>query len=150
MALKLIRRVEEPVPNKILSYVIWHCREGDFDPIEFFQDCREDPRLVMLSGAIWALQESVEAWDQELKRLSKRAEKEEDVEWAEEEEPEGPVLVTPADLEEVFKHLRRKKAPQPATSLAEGIFEYSPTSRRFQETVDALVAGLASTRASSG
>lgn len=143
IALKLIRRLEEPVSNRILSYAIWHLRGGDLDPIEFFQTCRQDSRIVMLSGAMWALQESLEAWDQELKRLSKRAEKEEGVEWAEEEEPEGPVMVTPTDLEEVYKLLRRKKAPQPATSLAEGIYEFSPTSRRFQESVDAIVAGLA-------
>ncbi len=142
MVVKLIRRGEEPIPNRILAYVIWRLREGDLDPVQLFQECRQEARLLMLSGAMWALQESVEGYQQELKRLSRRAEKEESAEWAEEEEPEGPVIITPADLEEVFKYLRRRKNPQPATALAEAVFEHSPGSRRFQESVDALVAGL--------
>jgi len=143
MAVKLIRRTEEPIANKILSYALWHLRHGDLDPVEFYQSCRQEPRLLMMSGAMWGLHELIESWDQELKRLSRRAEKEEGVEWAEEEEPEGPVVITPADLEEVYKFLRRKKAPQPATALSEAVFEYSPTSRRFQESVDGLISGLA-------
>jgi DNA-directed RNA polymerase delta subunit len=143
MAVKLVRRGEEPIGNRILGYVIWRLRGGDLDPIQFFQDCRQDSRLVMLSGLMWGVQDFVENWDQELKRLSRRAEKEEGVEWAEEEEPEGPVVITPADLEEVYKVLRKKKAPQSAAALAEAIYEFSPSSRRFQESVDALMAGLA-------
>lgn len=138
MAVKLVRRGEEPIGNRILGYVIWRLRGGDLDPIQFFQDCRQDSRLVMLSGLMWGVQDFVENWDQELKRLSRRAEKEEGVEWAEEEEPEGPVVITPADLEEVYKVLRKKKAPQSAAALAEAIYEFSPSSRRFQESVDAV------------
>lgn len=142
MAVKLIRRAEEPIPNKILSYVIWRLREGDLDPVEFLQECREDARLLLLSGLNWGLRESVEAYQEELRKLSKRAEKEEDVEWAEEEEPQGPVVITPADVEEAFKHLRKRKKPQTARALVEAIFEYGPASRRFQETVEALVSAL--------
>ena len=143
MAISLVRRAEEPLSNKILSYVIWRLRDGELDPVEFFQTCRQEPRLLMLSGAMWGLQEFIETWDQELKRLSRRAEKEEGVEWADEDEPEGPVVITPADLEEVYKFLRRKKSPQTAAAMAEAIFEYQPSSRRLQESVDALMAGLA-------
>ena len=142
MAVKLIRRVEEPVPSRILSYVIWRLKEGDLDPAQFFQDCRAEPRLLLLSGAWWGLQESVPGYHDELKRLSRRAEKEEGVEWAEEEEPEGPVIIATGDLEEVYKLLRRKKSPQPASKLAEALFEYGPTSRRLQESVDALMSAL--------
>jgi hypothetical protein len=143
MVVKLIRRAEEPLPSKVLSYAIWRLREGDLDPVQFLQDCQREPRLLMLSGAMWALQEFTEGYQQELKRLSRRAEREENVEWAEEEEPEGPVIISPADLEEVYKLLRRKKAPLPATTLAETIFDYTPGSRRLQESVEALIAGLA-------
>jgi DNA-directed RNA polymerase delta subunit len=64
------------------------------------------------------------------------------VEWAEEEEPEGPVAIAPVDIEEAYKHLRRRKKPQTARTLVEAIFAYGPTSRRFQETAEALVAAL--------
>jgi hypothetical protein len=143
MAVKMIRRAEEPLANKVLSYAIWRLKEGELDPVSFFQECRAEPRLLLLSGAMWGLQEFVEGYHQELKRLSRRAEKEEGVEWAEEEEPEGPVIITPADLEEVHKQLRRKKAPQSTASLVEAVFETSPGSRRFQEYGDALMSGLA-------
>ncbi len=142
MAVKLIRKVGEPISNKILSYVIWALRDGDLDPEQFFQTCREDDRLLMLSGPLWAVDEFRSAYHDDLKRLSRRAEKETDAEWAEEEEAEGPVVVSPSDLDEVMKLLRRRKRPQPATALAEMVFGTSPSSRRFRESVDALVAGL--------
>ncbi len=142
LAVKLIRKLERPVPSRPLSYAIWRLREGDLNPYELFDDARDDERMLLLSGALFSLQDFVEGYVEELKRLSKRAEKEEDVEWAEEEEPEGPVAITPTDVEEVFKHLRRRKKPQTARALVEAVFEYGPTSRRFQETVESLNAAL--------
>ena len=142
MAIKLMRKVGRPVPNKVLGYAIWRLREGDFDPVAFLQECREDERLLMLSGVMWGLQEFVPEYHKELKRLSRRAEKEEEAEWAEEEEPEGPIIITPTDVEEVFKYLRRRKKPQSARVLAENIFEYSSASRRLQEAVDALMSAM--------
>ena len=53
------------------------------------------------------------------------------------------MVITPADVEEAFKHLRKRKKPQTAPALVESIFEYGPTSRRFQETVEQLSAALA-------
>jgi hypothetical protein len=142
MAVKIVRRHGEPLPNKLLAYIIWHLREGDLDPVHFLQECRDEERLVMLSGPAWGLAELVEEWQKELKRYSKRADKEQDAEWAEEEEPEGPTIMTPADLEEVFKYIKRRKKPQPARVLAEFVFEYGPTSRRFQEAVDTLMSAM--------
>ncbi|MCJ7821988.1 MAG: winged helix-turn-helix domain-containing protein, partial [Armatimonadetes bacterium] len=143
MAIKLIRHAGEPVPSKLLTYVIWRLREGDLDPVALFQECQHDERIVPASGLSWGLTEFVPDYDKELKRLARRAEKEHDAEWAEEEEPEGPIVLTPADLEEVFKYLRRRKKPQPASVLAEAIFEYGPGSRRAQEAVDTLMSGIA-------
>lgn len=143
MAVKMVRRREEPLPHKVLSYVIWRLKEGDLDPVAFFQECRAEPRMLMLSGPLWALREFVEGYHQELKRLSRRAEREEGAEWAEEEEPEGPVVITPADLEEVYRQLRRRKAPQPTAALVEAVYDTAPGSRRFQEYVEAVMSGLA-------
>jgi DNA-directed RNA polymerase delta subunit len=142
LAIKFIRKAGEPISNKVLSYAMWRLQEGDLNPVDLLQACRQDSRLLMLSGMAWGLQESVEGYFEELKRASKRAEKEEDPGWVEEEEPEGPVVLTPTDLEEALKHLRRRKHPQPAATLVEALFEYSPGSRRFQESVDALVSAL--------
>ncbi len=143
MAIKLVRRAGEPLPHKVLAYAIWRLREGDLDPVEFLQACRSEPRLLMMSGLLWGLEEFVDDWCKELRRLSGRAEKEQDVEWVEEEEPEGPIVITPADLEEVHKHLKRRKRPQPASALVEAVFEYGPGSRRLQEAVDALMSAMA-------
>ena len=142
MAIKLLRRAGQPVPNKVLAYVVWRVREGKLDPVEFLQECRQEARLLSLSGLTWGLQESVEEYDKDLKALSRKAEKEEDMAWAEEEEPEGPIVITPADVEEVHKLLKRRKRPQPTSLIAEAVFEYSPASRRFQESVDALTSAL--------
>ncbi len=142
MAVKIIRRATEPLPVKLLTYIIWKLRDGDLDPVQFFQDLRSEERLLQLSGPTWGLQEFVEEYHNELKRLAKRAEREEDAEWAEEEEPEGPIIISPADLEEVYKYIRKKKKAQPARVLAEAVFEYGPTSRRFQEAVDALMSAM--------
>lgn len=142
MAFKLIRKVGRPVANKLLTYAVWRLRKGDLDPVAFLQECRQDQRLLMLSGLTWGLQDFVPDYHKELKRLSRRAEKEHEAEWAEEEEPEGPIIITPTDVEEVFKYLRRRKKPQSARVLAENIFEYSSASRRFQEAVDALMSAM--------
>lgn len=142
MAVKIVRRRGEPIPNKLLSYIVWYLRDGNLDPVQFLQDCREDERLMMLSGPSWRLVDFVDDYHRELKRLARRADKEQDAEWVEEEEPEGPIIVTPGDLEEVFKHVKRRKKPQPARVLAEVVFEHGPTSRRFQESVDALMSAM--------
>jgi DNA-directed RNA polymerase delta subunit len=142
MAVKLIRKHEEPVPNKLLAYAVWKLRDGDLDPVQFFQDCRTESRLLLMSGPTWGLQEFVPGFEDELKKLAKKAEREADVEWAEEEEPEGPIIVSPADLEEVYKLIKRRKKAQPARALAESIFEYGPSSRRFPESVDALMSSM--------
>lgn len=142
MAIKLIRRAGEPVPSKLLTYVIWRLREGDLDPVALFQECQQEERIMSASGLSWGLTEFIPDYDKELKRLSRRAEKEHEAEWAEEEEPEGPIIITPTDLEEVYKYLRRRKKPQPASVLAEAVFEYGPGSRRAQEAVDTLMSGI--------
>jgi len=142
MAIKLLRRAGQPVSNKVLGYVVWRLRDGKLDPVKFLQECRQEARLLLLSGLTWDLQESVEDYQKDLKTLSRRAEKEEDVAWAEEDEPEGPIVITPADVEEVHKLLKRKKHPQPTSLIAEAVFEHSPASRRFQESVDALTSAL--------
>ncbi len=142
MAVKIARRRGEPVPNKLLTYVVWVLRGGDLDPVAFLQDCRNEERLLMVSGPAWGLQEFIEDYHKELKRYARRADGEREAEWAEEEEPEGPIIVTPADLEEVYKHIRRRRKPQPARALTEAVFEYGPASRRFQEAVDALMSAL--------
>lgn len=142
MAVKLIRRAGQPLSNKVLGYVVWRLREGDVDLVQLLQDCREDPRLLMMSGLMWGLREFIPEWENELKRLSRRAEKEQDAEWVEEEEPEGPIIITPGDLEEVYKLMRRRKRPQPASALVEAVFEYGAGSRRQQEAVDALMSAM--------
>jgi hypothetical protein len=96
----------------------------------------------MLSGGLCGLQDFLEGYHEELRRLSRRAEREEEAEWADEEEAEGPVVIAPSDLDEVLKYLRRRKRPQPASALMESIFSTPRESRRFQESVDVLVAGL--------
>jgi hypothetical protein len=142
MAVKIVRRHGEPLPNKLLAYIVWKLRDGDLDPVRFLQDCRAEERLLMLSGPTWGLEESIQGFEEELKRLGRRADRETEGEWVEEEEPEGPIIVSPADLEDVFKLIRRRKKAQPARALAETVFEYGPASRRFQEAVDALMSGM--------
>ncbi len=142
LATELVRSAGQPIPNKILSYLVWYLREGDLEAEAFLEECRQDSHLLLLSDLSWGLQEFIPEFDKELKRLSRRAEKEADAQWAEEEEPEGPIIIAPADLEEVYKHLRRRKRPQPAGALVEAIFEYGTSSRRFQESVDALMSAM--------
>lgn len=142
MAIKIIRRHGEPIPNKLLAYIVWKLRDGELDPVQFFQDCRSEARLLLLSGPTWGLQESVAGFEEELKKLARKADRETDVEWAEEEEPEGPIIISPADLEEVFKLIKRRKKAQSARALAEAIFEYGPSSRRFPESVDTLISSM--------
>jgi len=143
MAIKLIRRAGRPIPNKVLAYTIWRLRGRKIDPLALFHDCRQEERLLLLSGPAWDLVESIPEYHKELKRLSRRAEKERAAEWAEEEEPEGPITITPTDLEDVYKYLRRRKKPQPANRLAEAVFEYASGSRRAQEAIDVLMNGMA-------
>jgi len=142
MAVKIVRRHGEPLPNKLLAFIVWKLRDGDLDPAQFLQQCRGEERLLMLSGPAWALQEFVPTWEEELKRLGRRADRETEGEWVEEEEPEGPIIVSPSDLEDVFRLIRRRRKAQPARALAEAVFEYGPASRRFQEAVDALMSGM--------
>jgi DNA-directed RNA polymerase delta subunit len=138
LAAKLIRKAERPLSNRALSYALWRLQEGKLEPARLFEELRKDERLVLLSGAIWTLQEYQEDYLRELRRLSRRAEQEEDAGLAEEEEPEGPITVLPADLEEVLRIIEGRKRPVRMPELAEAVFEVSVSSRRFGEMMEAL------------
>jgi hypothetical protein len=83
MAVKIVRRHGEPLPNKLLAYIVWKLRDGDLDPVRFLQDCRAEERLLMLSGPTWGLEESIQGFEEELKRLGRRADRETEGEWVE-------------------------------------------------------------------
>ncbi len=141
MAVKLIRKMDEPLPLKPLTYPLWCCGRQVRSPRVLPGDSGRPAPADLLRRAAGAGGMG-RAVLRGAGRASKRAEKEEDFEWAEEEEPEGPVVILPARRRGGLQAPEEAQEPQTAArALVESVFEYGPTSRRFQETVEQLSAG---------
>ena len=145
LAEKLIRRRGEPIPSRVLAYVVWSMLGRKFDPKRFFEGLRADDKLLLLSGPAWTLSAFVEDYHQELKRLSKKWEKEEDLAWMEEEaaEAEPMAAITPADIKDVVAYMKGRKQPVRASQIAASVFEIPPSSRGFEPACELINTALA-------
>ena len=137
-ALKLLDAADQPVSNKVLSYLIWRVRGDDFEPLQFYLDLYLDPRVHLLSGSEWMPARQVDDVTTVLQRLSEMA----DIALGEEEAWEGPYLATPEDLNEIFDFMVEHEHPEKLSDLIEAVMEYGRNSPRYQSVFEGLMEAL--------
>ncbi|NIM04110.1 MAG: hypothetical protein GTO55_00130 [Armatimonadetes bacterium] len=143
MAIKLLRKIGRPLDHSLLSFAIRKLREGDLDSRALFEALRKDERLLHLSGAVWGLSEWREEWIGELKKLSKKSEKQEDLPWLEEEPEEGGFVISDADIKGTITFVKRKRRAVRMKEILDRIFEIPDTSLRWAMAADAVGEALA-------
>jgi len=137
-ALALLQAARRPLSTRIISVSLWRVHGEALDPLQVYLDLLEDARLHLLSGAEWLPADALPSFTPSLNQLSALA----DVALEEEEVWEGPYVVSDEDLSEVHDFLVEHGRPQKLSDLIEAVFEYSPSSPRFQQVFDGLMAAL--------
>jgi hypothetical protein len=143
MAVKMLRNVGGPLEHRLLSFALWKLREGDLDSQSLFEGLRSEERIRLLSGGVWSLREWEEEWIGELKKLSKKADRQEDLPWLEEEPGEGGFAVSEQDLKEMMTFVKRQRRAVRIKEVLEKVLEIAPNSPRWEMAVDAIAEALA-------
>jgi hypothetical protein len=143
MAIKLLRKAGRPLSHKLLSFAIWKLREGDLDSRQLFEKMQMEERALLLSGAQWALLDWGEEWQGELKKLSKKAEKLEDLPWLEEEEDAGGLAVSEQDLKAIVAFIKKSRRAVRVREILESVLETEESALRSSAVVEALGETLA-------
>jgi len=143
MAIKLLRKAGRPLEHRLLSFALWKLREGDLDSSSLFDQLPEEERALLLSGALWGLEEWREEWIGEVKKLSKKSEKQEDLPWLEEEPEEGGFVVSDQDIKETLAFVKKQRRAVRMKEMLERIFEIPSTSARWAAAAEALAHVLA-------
>jgi len=142
MALKLLRKVEHPLEHRLLSFALWKLRDGDLDSQALFEALRAEDKALLLSGAVWGLAEWTEDWKAEIKKLSKKAEKLEDLPWLEEEPEERSFIVGEQDIKETLAFVKKQRRAVRMKEIMEKVFEIPTASSRWQIASEAVSESL--------
>lgn len=143
MAVKLLRKHGRPLEHPVLSFALWKLREGDLDSFALFEQLRTEERGRLLSGAYWGLEEWKEEWLGELKKLSKKSEKQEDLPWLEEEPEEEGLIINEQDIKETISFVKKQRRAVRMREIMERIFEITPNSSRWAAAAAAVAESLA-------
>jgi hypothetical protein len=143
MAIKLLRKAMHPVDHRLLSIALWKLRDGDVNSEELYEQLRTDERTLLLSGGHWALAEWQEEWVGDLKKLSKRAEKLEDLPWLEEDVEEKGFSISDQDIKETVSFSKKQRRAVRIREILERIFEISSGSSRWDTAAVVIAETLA-------
>jgi hypothetical protein len=137
-ALRLLRTAELPLHNRIIAFMLSRAKGGRFDPLQSFEHLWGDERLLLFSGAVWALAKLRAEVVPILARLSRAAEREE-MELVEEEQA---LALSDSDRDELRARIEREGRPMRTLELVPEVFEVTPGSRSFPLAVAAINEGL--------
>jgi len=139
-ALDFLKKAKQPVPARALQFFAWKADPVEFSADEFYAHVVDSPDFLLLSGQL-ALHGSVrKGFETQLQSLAQKLE--ETVSEEEEEEAEGPVVVTEADLEEIVKIALSKKGPVRAEEILDSILEISPGEKAYEGAYQSLIDTL--------
>lgn len=138
-AAALAKDCKEPVPVKILALFAWRELRDDFDPVEFYSKVLADDRLLVLSDQKVYSSAVVKDFT---KTIAKIAEEVAALPMEpEEEEAEGPVVVTDTDKEEIIAMILDRGSAS-AEDLLDAVLEVSPEESAYAGALESLGEAL--------
>lgn len=141
-ALDFLKKVNAPVPGKILQFFAWKADPASFDAEEFYTALAHSDDFLLLYGqkvAHGGTRKELEAW------LKDYAAKLEDMQIeGEEDEAEGPVEVTEADLQEIVRLILAEEGPSRAEELLDTVFEVAPGEKAYDGALQTVIESLRS------
>ncbi len=135
----LLKKIERPVPVKILALLAWRSLQEDFDPVDFYASLVSGDQILLLSD-----QQAYPATIQKdlIKALGKLAAEVAALPLeAEEEEAEGPVTVSDTDKEEMVAMILDKGSAS-AEEMIEAVLEVSPDESAYAGALEQLKEAL--------
>ncbi|MFQ3549485.1 MAG: hypothetical protein SNJ70_07005 [Armatimonadota bacterium] len=118
-----------PIPIKIMAYFAWKQIGDDFDPVLFYEEIENDDRFFILSDT--------KVYPSSLlndikKQIPKLAEEAESIVDDAEDEDEGPIEVSPSDIDEAI-NIILDKGTASTQELLETILEVTPEENAYAE-----------------
>lgn len=134
----VLRASALPLSTRVISYAIWRVQGERFNALACYLELLGDERFHALSGATWMLADQLPVLTGSLQKLSALAE----VVLEEEEVWEGPYVVSPEDLNEIFDFMIEQNRPQKLSDTIEAVLEYGKASPRYQPVFEGLMDAL--------
>lgn len=135
----VVKSCKRPVPVKLLAFLAWRELQDDFDPAGFYEAVSGSDRLIVLSDQNVYHASAVSDFNKSLQKLAGQL-AELPVEF-EEEEAEGPVVVTDTDKEEIVEMILSRGSAS-AEELLESVLEVSPDEPAFAGALESLSEAL--------
>ncbi|MDO8683073.1 MAG: hypothetical protein Q7N50_06295 [Armatimonadota bacterium] len=136
-ALELLKKTKTPIHCKILQFFAWKSDPFGFEAEEFYSSIVNSDDFLLLYGQIvvyGAMRKDFKTY------LSEMAAKiEETPSDGEDDEVEGPVEVTEADLEEIVKLIIGSKGPARAEDILDSVLEVAPGEKAYEGAMESLI-----------
>jgi hypothetical protein len=132
-----LKRAKTPVPGKALQLFAWKADPTSFDAEEFYTALAHADDFVLFYGQRVANGEMRKDLESALLELAKRLE--ETPSEGDEEEAEGPVEVTEADLEEVVKLILAADGPARAENILDTVIEVAPGEKAYDGALQSMI-----------
>jgi hypothetical protein len=142
MVTALLTSLEQPINHRLLSFGLWKLRKGSLDSRTLFESLLANENMFLLSSGEWALKAWETEWVAELKKLSKKAEKLDDLPWLEEEPEERSFTVSDQDIKETVSLVKKQHRAARMKEILERIFEIPSGSSRWESAAIAVSDAL--------
>jgi hypothetical protein len=138
-AAEVVSKSKTPVCTKLLSVVAWRELGEDFDPIDFFSALVDSENLMLLSDLALRPASIAKDYDAALAELAEEiaAQPME----PDEDESEGPVLVSDSDKEEIISTILRRGSAS-AEELLDAVLEVGPGESAYAGALESLKTAL--------
>lgn len=138
-AAALVKNCKQAVPIKILALFAWRELGEDFDAADFYARVASDERVILLSDQNVCHASAAAEFTKALGVLAEQV-AELPIDY-EEEEAEGPVVVTDTDKEEIVEIILSRGGAS-AEELLESVLEVSPDEPAFAGALESLGEAL--------
>lgn len=132
-----LKKAKMPVTVKALQFFAWKADPAGFDAEEFYTALAHSEDFVLFYGqrvANGALRKDLEAALQEIAKMLEDMPSDGD-----EEEAEGPVELTEADLEEVVRLIMSAKGPARAEDILDTVLEVAPGEKAYEGALQSMI-----------
>lgn len=132
----------EPVPNRVLQFLVWRVAQGDFKPEAFFNKLMADGRATFLSDTTW-VGPAVAARAMGL--FPAMAEREV-VESAEAQAPEAaePLTITDEERDQLVEYVVESEHTARASNILEEMFEVTQGDATYDADLETVMSTLQS------
>jgi hypothetical protein len=132
-----LKKASIPVPGKVLQFFAWKADPTGFDAEEFYTALAHSDDFILFYGQRVADGGMRKDLESALHELAKRLE--ETPSEGDEDEAEGPVEVTEADLEEIVKLILKANGPARAEDILDTVIEVAPGEKAYDGALQSMI-----------